>query len=135
MNMPVLRRSIFLNEQDGFTLMEVIVAMVILAVSFTLVMQQFSAGLRSSRVSCDYSRAVVHAKDRMEELSLKPVSDSGEFEDGYRWESLVEPFGESAESEYTLMKISVRILWGGSGDSADSLKLVSLKAVENEQSL
>ncbi len=82
------------HSSPGFTLVEIIVAMAILGISLVLVMQLFSAGLRTAKASCDYTIAIVHAKDKMEELSQTLVNDSGEFEDGFKWETVTEDYGE-----------------------------------------
>lgn len=121
---------------EGFTLIEVIVAMTIIAVSMTLVMQLFSSGLRVSRRSCDYTRAVVHAKGIMEEIAVKPEQGSGEFEDGFRWRSEVEPFGEPnenvGEEPVNLMKIKVTVEWDDSKKRQKSIDLVSLITISKD---
>jgi Tfp pilus assembly protein PilV len=125
-------------REGGFTLMEVLVAGVIMTISFVLVMQLFSGGQRLSKSSCDYTRAVVHAKDKMEEISPSPEAGSGEFEDGFRWEAVVEPFEtpetEGGESLFSLLMIKVKVLWDDN-DKEHSVELVSLKTVSTEKNL
>jgi len=120
----------------GFTLMEVIVAIAILAISFVMVMQLFSGGLRTSRLSCDYTRAIVHAKDIMEELSLEPVQASGKFEDGFEWESDVQPFDNIQETlnitDYNVLKIKVKVSWIDTRNKKRSSELISLKTMVKE---
>ncbi len=117
----------------GFTLIEVIVSMAILSITFVLIMQLFSGGLRASRTSCDFTRAVVHAKDKMEELSGAPVQESGEFEDGFKWETEVQPYKELEETGFNLLKIKVKVSWPDVLNKERSVELVSLKLVENEK--
>ncbi len=123
--------------RDGFTLIEVIVAIAVLAISLTMVMQLFSGGLRLSRASCDYTRAIVHAKDKMEELYIDPVQGSGEFEDGFKWESEVSPAEEPQEtpdeSDINLLKLKVKIFWSNIANQQKSVELVSLKTAEKEK--
>ena len=114
-------------KKGGFTLIEVIVAMAILGLSLVMVMQLFSAGLKAARASCDYTIAVVHAKDKMEELSEFLTNDSGEFDDGFKWESNVEDYKEHEETEYKLVKIKVKIIWPGVLKNQKSIEIVSLK--------
>lgn len=121
--------------KDGFTLMEVILAMAILSISLVMVMQLFSAGLRSSRTSCDYTRAIVHAKDKMENLVLTLTSESGEFEDGYRWETEAEPYGEGEDGKPNLLKVKVKINWPDRVNSERYFELVSLKSVESKDEM
>ena len=126
------------THDGGFTLMEVLVAGVIMTISFVLVMQLFSRGQRLSRDSCNYTRAVVHAKDKMEEISPAPETDSGEFEDGFTWEAVVEPFATTErggeESLFSLIIITVKVLWDDNNKS-HSVELVRLKTVPTEEIL
>jgi general secretion pathway protein I len=121
-----------MRKTAGFTLIEVIVAITIIGISLVMIMQLFSGGLRASRASCDYTRAVVHAKNKMEELSLNPVPASGTFEDGFSWETDVEPYEESEENRFALLKLKVVVSWGDALLKPRSLNVVSLKAVSVE---
>ncbi len=124
------------RRDRGFTLIEVLAAMLFVAVTLTSVMQLFSGGLKNSRASCDYTRAIVHAKDKMEELAMDPVPGSGEFKDGFKWESDVSPYGGLEEtlegSDLNLSKIKVKVFWVGRGNREMSVELVSLKAISEE---
>lgn len=132
-----VRHAHYNPRSSGFTLIEVIVALSILSISLVIVMQLFSGSLRASRASCDYTRAVIHAKDKMEELSVEPVQGSGEFEDGFTWESVVQPYEELnmelEESDYNMLKIKVKVSWFNRPQKQKSVELVSLKAVEKEK--
>ena len=55
-------------SQKGFTLIETLVAVMILAISLVVVMQLFSGGLKSNKVSNDYLYGIFHAREKMEEL-------------------------------------------------------------------
>jgi general secretion pathway protein I len=128
-----LRRQTYRNK--GFTLIEVIVSMAILSICLVMVMQTFSGGLKASRTSCDYTRAVVHAKEKMEELSVKPENNSGEFEDGFRWESEFTPYMVVEDAIYNLWKVKVKILWTTAIKRENSVELVSLRTMTNDEDL
>ncbi|MEF9425788.1 MAG: type II secretion system minor pseudopilin GspI [Candidatus Mariimomonas ferrooxydans] len=121
--------------KKGFTLIEVIVAIAILAISLVAVMQLFAGGLRAGNMSHNYTLAIVHAKDKMEELSFDLVKDSGEFEDGFKWESDVQPYEalydelnlRLEDSGLNLFKIKVKVSWGSSPNKQKSVQLVTLK--------
>lgn len=128
------------DHASGFTLVEVIVSIVIIGISFVLVMQQFSGGLQASRRSCDYTRAVVYAKNKMEEILRNPVQDSGELENGFKWESEISPYeiaksGELEETTFDLLRIKIRVFWDDAGIRQNAVELVSLKTVSLEESL
>lgn len=127
------------NSQAGFTLIEVIVAFTLLLVSLVMIMQLFAAGLKSSRASCDYTRAVMHAKDKMEELYISPLhrQESGEFSDGYQWMAGAEPHEVTADKEdeentFKLFKLKVKITWNITSKTANSFELESLKMLSAE---
>jgi general secretion pathway protein I len=122
-------------RETGFTLIEVIVALVIVSVSLAMVMQLFSAGLKASRASCDYTRAVIYAKDIMEEMSESPEQDSGAFDDGYSWETEVQPYVEDEGGMSNLLLIKVKVFWDDVLRNPKSIEIVSLKAVEDEEEL
>ncbi len=124
-----------LSSQKGFTLIEVLIAFSIVSISLVMVMQLFSSGLKSSRKTCDYTTAVVHAKDRMEAFLLDPVAGSGEFDDGFTWRSEMEAYKEPEESPVNLMKIIVIVSWPNNVSGERSIELVSLKAVSVEDEL
>lgn len=122
------------KENSGFTLIEVIVAFSIVSISFVMIMQLFAGGLRASRTSCDYTRAVVHAKNIMEELSFDPIADSGNFVDGFNWQTELTPYEEPEDSNFKLMKLKVIISWGDSLRRPKSIQMVSLKTIPIDES-
>ena len=117
-----------MKDSRGFTLIEVIVAFTILSVSLVMVMQLFSAGLKASRATCDYTQAVIYAKDIMEEISGSSEQDSGEFEDGFLWETEITPYEDAEGLIDNLMQIKVKITWADVFRRDKHLELVSLKA-------
>jgi general secretion pathway protein I len=112
-----LRNYKFCNLQfaicnvKGFTLLEVMVAIVILGLGLTIVFELFSGGLRSVEISNDYSNAVILANKKMGELSLKEKLEVGKEEGDfpeenysvpslskdYKWEVEIAPYKESSE--------------------------------------
>ena len=120
--------------KSGFTLIEVIVALAIVSISFVMIMQLFSGGLRASRSSCDYTRAVVHAKNKMEELSFDPIADSGNFDDGFNWQTELEPYEEPEDGNFKLMKLIVNISWGDALQRPRSIQMESLKTMPIDES-
>jgi prepilin-type N-terminal cleavage/methylation domain-containing protein len=75
------------SSPKGFTLLEILLAISILGVALTVIMQQFSAGLRIGHTSRTYTTATAYAKQKLEEFQLEEEMEEGEeagdFEDGY----------------------------------------------------
>lgn len=77
------------GAQGGFTLLEILVALVILALSLGILLQLLSRNLQSASQSEAYTRAVMLARMKMEELLVReapvPADLQGELEGGYAW--------------------------------------------------
>lgn len=84
------------RRQGGFSLLEVVVAFAILALSLGLLLQIFSRALTATSLSGDYSRAVALAEARLNavgvDIPLAPGSYSGDPETGLSWQVFIEPF-------------------------------------------
>lgn len=78
------------EAERGFTLIEVVVAMAILSIGLTVLMELFSGGLRLGRTSGEYSKAVNLGRMKMEEImtqqNIEEGTDEGKFDDTYRWQ-------------------------------------------------
>ncbi len=106
-------------RSNGFTLIETLVAVMILSISLVVVMQLFSGGLKANRISNDYSYGIFHAREKMEELLLSPDllpgSSSGDFNDGYQWNAVVDFIGEEDEISKRMpvstMSIKLDVSW------------------------
>ncbi|WP_373499509.1 prepilin-type N-terminal cleavage/methylation domain-containing protein [Desulfococcus sp.] len=130
---------------DGFTLIEVLTAMMILAISLVTILQLFSGGLRSAAISGEYTRAVFYAREKMEEMLLydemRDTALEGDFEDGYGWRAETrylnpEPDEEAARAgrpesppetpwPLDLFEITVEVRWR----EADRERSVTLQTV------
>jgi len=78
----------------GFTLLEVVIALAILGIGLTVIMELFSGGLRLGRASQEYTKAMNYASTKLEEISVQDTIDEGggegQFDDTYRWQVGVE---------------------------------------------
>lgn len=125
--------------QRGFTLMEVLVAFTIFAVTFTAVLQILSTSTRNDEVAEQYGLAVSHAESLLAragiETSLAAGETSGDLGAGMQWRQVVTPYREQAESwptEDTTVfpyRVEVTISWG-EGRRARSLTLSTLRLGE-----
>lgn len=122
------------RASGGFSLLEVLVAFVILALTLSVVMQIFSGGLRNAALADDYSRAVLLAESRLAELSVQPLEGEarGEFDEKYRWRSTIRPWVDDAGAgaqplPVRLMEIEVRVAWGEEGGGSREIGLSTLQ--------
>lgn len=124
-------------SNNGFTLIEILVAISILAISLVVIFQLFSGGLKSSRLSEEYTRAIFHAREKMEEILIpKELSEGelqGEFEDSFRWKSEIvrieDPEEDDKELPFTMFNIKVDVMWG-EGDKERRFEISTMKVVE-----
>ncbi len=126
-----------MTDMEGFTLLEVLVAIAILGIAITVVLQLFSANLRAVSSSDDYVSAVMKAEARMREIlddeKLTERSWSEATDDGYRIDvSVSDTSKERTENlQVRLLKIDMTLRWT-KGTKERSLTLRTLK-VANKQ--
>lgn len=124
------------SRSAGFTLLEVLVAMAILAVAVTAVMQLFGQGLRLARASGEHLTATLLASQKLTEVAqagLEPGESRG-VEGTYRWQAAVRPVPELQPVELPeglrptgqLVQVAVRVEWG----RGRVVELTTLRAVE-----
>ena len=123
-------------------MIETLVSIMVLAISLTVILQLFSGGLNSVRVSSGYTLAVLHAREKMEEvlLSERLASGnlSGHFEDGYSWEAVVEhqtiedENGRVVNQALDLFEITVDVQWLD-GDKEKHYDVTTLVIAELEE--
>ncbi len=123
------------TASPGFTLIETLVAMMILSISLVIILQLFSGGLKSVRISDEYSRAIFHAKEKMEEIlmvdNLINGESDGEFEDGYKWNAEIlylEPEDEAEKKKLPVdrFRINLKVSWS-EGEHEKNFEISTLK--------
>lgn len=97
-------------------------AFVVFALAFGFLMQIASGSLRNARQSAHYTRAALLAQSRIAEIGvgepLKPGSDSGRFDERYRWRLEVTPVEAPAAANgnvdvlaLELMRVELVVEW------------------------
>ncbi len=130
------------NIKNGFTLLEVVVALAILGIGLTVIIELFSGGLRLVKTSEEYTKAITYAHMKMEEISLKPPLDEGteegKFDEIYRWQVGVKKWnllpvekegGFKPPAE--LFKVKLSITWK-SGSKERTIDIESFKTIKPE---
>ena len=130
------------RHQQGFSLIEILVAFMILAMSLTVIYRIFSGGLRNVALSEDYARAVLVAESQLAAIGIsEPLVrgvSSGEWGERFRWQRVVEqyqPWEQDKELSTQLLaySVTVNVDWEHAGRSRQvSLSSVRLKPVEQK---
>ena len=130
------------SRQAGFSLLEVLVAFVILALVGTTLFRLFGASLNNAGAADEYSRAAIYAESRLAlataDHPLRQTADQGTSEDGrYAWVATVEPYvAPGATSDQTrlaqllpmtLWRVSITVSWPGAGGNQRSISLSTVR--------
>lgn len=85
-------------SQHGFSLLEILVAFVLLALAMAVLMQIFSSSLNGASVADHYAKATMLAESKLAsagvEEALKEGSTSGTYDGMFNWAVDVKPFTE-----------------------------------------
>jgi general secretion pathway protein I len=127
-------KRILPGRTAGFTLLEVLVSMAILAICLTVIMELFSGGIKSGYLSGEYINAVFLAREKMEEVLVqKEIAEGtkeGESDSGYTWLVNIRPEEEKEEFlpklPFSLFDIQVSVMWR-EGEHPKSFTLHTLR--------
>ncbi|WP_428033771.1 type IV pilus modification PilV family protein [Amphritea sp.] len=120
--------------QRGFSLLEVLVAMVIAALTLGVILNLFSGAAKSAAINSDYRNAVQVAESRLEQLASDPLraNDLEGNESRYRWRASITPWETGTEQAvrypFMLYQIEVQVSWGERQDYPVVLKTLRLGA-------
>lgn len=124
-------------SSKGFTLLEILVALAILATAVTIIFQLFSAGLRNVAVSEDVVSAAVRAEAKMREvLSNEELTENSWTEtttDGYTFAvNITEALQEKTDSlPVQVLQVDLTITWTKNSKER-SLRLKTYKTVNKQ---
>lgn len=126
---------------SGFTLIEIVVSLAILALGLGLAMQIATGAMRNARHAAQRTEAALYAKSLLDAAGvgerLEEGQDSGEFGEDYRWSLTVAK--EEVEAEGTagldpslspvqLYRLELLVEWG-EGRTAQEARFVTLRAL------
>ncbi len=106
------------NREGGFSLLEVMVAFTILAVSICVLMQAFGGGVHLLSNATNQSQLVSLARSQLarvgREWPLEEGSYSGKWQD-YRWQVVLQPYVPDVNGQTLqrtgLLKVTVTVTW------------------------
>lgn len=122
-----------------------VVAIAILSVGLTVIIELFAGGLRLARVSEEYTKAVNYGRIKMEEIAVKPKmkegSEEGKFDETFRWQVGVKkvdvlPIEKKPDFEVPveLFQIQVKVTWkSGSKERSASVETYKTMRVEEDE--
>jgi general secretion pathway protein I len=132
------------RSEAGFTLLEVLLAVVILGVSLTSILLQFQTALHAGSISQDRTNAVIYAKEKLESLKiedeLSESSQSGVLESGYEWETEVSLYEYEDQADdisyedlrHETYKLRATVKWN-SGINKRQVELITLKTITRKE--
>jgi general secretion pathway protein I len=130
----IKNKPMVLGEKGGFTLLEVLVAFVLLVTTVTVILQLFSANIKALSRSEDYASAVVRAESKMREIldaeTLSENTWTETSEDGYRFDiSITNAYEErTRDLALKMLEIVLTTSWTQSGKNK-SLTLNAMKTL------
>jgi type II secretion system protein I len=110
------------NTDSGFTLIEVMVALTLLAITVAFLMELFQSNLRASKRSEDYTQAIIIGTSEIEKaLSMKlEPGDATENMDIYKIERKIQLRSET--EGFRVYEITVKVLWDNNLYEISSIK-------------
>lgn len=122
-------------REQGFTLLEILVALVLLTLTFGVLMRIFSGGVRQADVAESHVHALAIAQNQLTaagvEIPLAEGERMGEAAPGYRWRVISrredgDATLETAAHPLILYRVEVEVNWQD-GAIPRQLRLVTLK--------
>jgi len=124
------------SAQQGFSLLEILIAFSILTFSLSILLNIFSGGLRRTIVSEEYQQAVIIAQSKLAtagvESELEDGNAQGQIQDKYFWSIQVQPFNieevglDAEQVNVSPYHVTVKVNWSA-GNQDRQVELTTLK--------
>lgn len=124
-SLPAAHRP-FIKNSGGFTLLEVLLAFVVFALSFATVLEILSGSMRNTVRAREYTEVALIVQSVMDQVGLEIPVEQGTVVSGesgnYQWEVSVSSYADSTENQYSvelgdltgieLMQVDLIVSWG-----------------------
>ncbi|MEO7066138.1 MAG: prepilin-type N-terminal cleavage/methylation domain-containing protein [Rhodanobacter sp.] len=115
-----LCRQPLAHAQAGFSLLEVIAAILLLALTFTALMKVAAGSISLTQNAAAHSEAAMWARSKLDSVfvmdPIKLGTSSGQFDKTYRWQLHVTrwspPLPPEQASSLQLYQLDLNVLWG-----------------------
>lgn len=130
-------------RQQGFSLLEILIAFAILSLSIGIVLRIFSGGVKTAGAAEEYTAAVQIAESLLaktgSEIPLRSHRSSGVADEKYNWEIDIAPHTLNSAPFKTpnaeLFKINVIVDWGEADGDRRTFELATLKTLTKTNAL
>lgn len=120
-DLPRAGRQVRVSHQHGFSLLEVIAAILLLAITFAALMQVAGGAIGLTRRAAAHDEAAMWARSKLDSAFVldapKPGVTQGRFDKDYRWRLQVTPWtgaGVSQGGMMRLYRLDLDVMWGTS---------------------
>lgn len=104
----------------GFTLLEILAALLVLGVVGGALLELFQGGLRNVALSADYSHAALLARSKLAELEARErfvAEEQGRFDERFRWHLRAADYvgtdgNRLPSAAFEPVAVALSILWG-----------------------
>jgi len=128
-----------MSRQDGFTLIEVLVAFAILSLTVVVAVQGFAGGLRLLKLSGDHQRAILIADQKAREVVVPKEGREEGTEGGFAWERVIKPVPApeldvpGRPARWRVYEITVQVAWGEQRRTVGVTTLRTVSDTEQQQ--
>lgn len=111
-----------LRHACGFSLLEMIAAIMLLAITFAALMEVAGGSIRLSQKASDYTQAALWARSKLDTSFVleapQPGMTQGNFDNRYRWRMQVTPWAvpntapAGTPYAFRMYKLDLDVIWG-----------------------